>query len=350
MLIKTLIYILGSICTVSSLLSLIKSEVWWIRIFDFPRVQILVLGILAAGLYTVTTDYSTFDYYFLPVLAAANVFQMARILPYTRFYKVQAKKTDKRVEQNEIGVYITNVFMDNREAKRCLVAIETEDPDIILAVETDDWWQRELKPLEKKYPYTIHVPLSNTYGMLFYSRFPISDYEVNFFIEKDIPSIKTKIELPSGENIQFYGLHPKPPAPAESKTSIPRDAELVVVGKDAKKQKLPVIVAGDLNDVAWSHTTHLFQRISGLLDPRRGRGMYSTFNSKYPLMRWPLDHLFHSNHFQIVELKRVAHIGSDHFPIYVKLCLVPEEKSEQEKPEASQGDHEEAAEKVEKAM
>jgi hypothetical protein len=97
-----------------------------------------------------------------------------------------------------------------------------------------------------------------------------------------------------------------------------------------REAKEPVIVAGDFNDVAWSHTTRLFQRVSRLLDPRVGRAFYNTYNANYWFLRFPVDHLFHSEHFAMVEFKRLPHIGSDHFPIFTVLRLSAEAPQTQE--------------------
>ena len=86
-----------------------------------------------------------------------------------------------------------------------------------------------------------------------------------------------KLILPSGELVQLHVIHPTPPMPPHDASSTDRDAQMMMVAKMAKKAKLPVIVAGDFNDVAWSESTSLFHNVSGLLDPRKGRGFYNTY-------------------------------------------------------------------------
>ena len=103
-----------------------------------------------------------------------------------------------------------------------------------------------------------------------------------------------------------------------------------------------------MNDVAWSRTTRLFRKISQLLDPRRGRSLCNTFHAGYFFMRWPLDHLFHSRHFTLIDMRRLRNIGSDHFPVLVRLAYEPEKYPKQSAPKADGDDYEEAAEKLEK--
>jgi endonuclease/exonuclease/phosphatase (EEP) superfamily protein YafD len=168
--------------------------------------------------------------------------------------------------------------------------------------------------------------------------------EVRFLLEDDVPSMRTSVRLRSGDWIDFYGIHPRPPKPQQDTED--RDAEILLVGKEVKANGRPAIVAGDLNDVAWSNTTRLFQRISGTLDPRVGRGMFSTFHAKYPIFRWPLDHVFLEESFTLSEMKRLGFFGSDHFPVLTELCFKPKAKQRQEAPAADEDDREEAEEKI----
>ncbi|HKJ79970.1 MAG TPA: endonuclease/exonuclease/phosphatase family protein, partial [Prolixibacteraceae bacterium] len=100
-----------------------------------------------------------------------------------------------------------------------------------------------------------------------------------------------------------------------------RDAEIIIVANRVSKSKYPVIVAGDFNDVAWSETTNLFRKSSGLLDPRIGRAFLNTYHAQIPFIKWPLDHVFFSPHFTLVNLDKLPAVNSDHYPISIKLSL-----------------------------
>jgi len=325
----------------------VEAGAWWIRVFDYPRVQVLVLAaaVAIAWLFVPGAKRRTRALW-VGTMVLCGVTQALTIMRYTPMYPEQVHAAEAGEAGDDVSLLVSNVLMDNRDAGPLLQLIADNEPDIIAVVETDDWWQEQLKGLEQSHPHTVQAPLPNTYGMLVYSRLPLHDAEIEYLVSEDIPSMHGRVELRSGRMVDLHILHPKPPAPKEATDTDERDAELLIVAKHAKERTEPTIVAGDLNDVAWSSTTQLFQEISGLLDPRIGRGLYSTYHAQHWAMRWPLDHVFHSEEFFLVKLERLGDIGSDHFPMFSHLVLDPEAAGDQEEPQADAEDREEANEKI----
>ncbi|HEX9980978.1 MAG TPA: endonuclease/exonuclease/phosphatase family protein [Flavobacterium sp.] len=325
---KILLYVFSLLSILTVLLPFIKNDHWIFRIFDYPRLQKFALtGITAACWFAFFREGMSHHEYVLTGILGTSFFYLGYlIVPFTPFGKKMIKNT--RGEYKPLNLLVSNVYQDNKEFDRLLALVKKKNPDIIFLVETDQKWLQGVGHLRKEYPHHIEVPRDNTYGLLFYSRLPILKYDVKYLVDKEIPSVIADVEF-SGKAIRIYGLHPTPPVPQENESSTDRDAEILLIGKMAKEHDGPCLVIGDLNDVAWSYTTKLFLKTSGLLDPRRGRGLYSTFHAKYPLLRWPLDHFFVSTHFRLRKINVEDNIGSDHFPISISLVLSDEDNNKQ---------------------
>ena len=333
--------------------SLIPRNEWWIRGADFPRLQILFLGVIAFILLLVWDQPWNLTRKIIFIgLMAALAYQLKMVLPYTFIWKKQVKHVRKHQlnPDRQISLIISNVLTTNNKYQLLLEQIQKYQPDLVLTLESDRVWQKALSVIEKDYPYRVPVPLDNLYGMHLYSRLELKDTEVKFILSNEIPSIHTTVILRSGQPVQLYCLHPKPPSPTEAKDSTLRDAELLIVGDQIKDLDESCIVMGDLNDVAWSRTTRLFQRISGLLDPRVGRHFVNTFHADYPLLRWSLDHIFHSTDFALVHMKRLPHVGSDHFPVYVVLQTGRVFERVQEELEQTDADEQQAQETIKEGI
>ncbi len=306
---------------------------WWVRVVEFPRIQIMVLGVVAwAAMILFYSEWQIGQWLLFLALSLTLVYQLRMVLPYTQLWKkeVQNATDDPKLAEHQIKIMVSNVLTPNEQKQDLVNLVNDKNPDILIALETDKKWERALEQIEPDYPYTVKVPLDNLYGMHLYSKLELIDPEIKYLIIDDIPSIHSQLRLQSGRVIWLYCLHPMPPSPTEADKSTTRDAELLMVGKHIKEHEQTAILAGDLNDVAWSKTTRRFQRISGLLDPRIGRHFINTFHVKYPFLRWALDHIFHSACFTLVDISRMPSIGSDHFPVMTTLQYEPQEASKQE--------------------
>lgn len=306
---------------------------WWVRVVEFPRIQIMVLGVVAwAAMILFYSEWQIGQWLLFLALSLTLAYQLRMVLPYTQLWKkeVQNATDDPKLAEHQIKIMVSNVLTPNEQKQDLVDLVNDKNPDILIALETDKKWERALEQIEPDYPYTVKVPLDNLYGMHLYSKLELIDPEIKYLIIDDIPSIHSQLRLQSGRVIWLYCLHPMPPSPTEADKSTTRDAELLMVGKHLKEHEQTAILAGDLNDVAWSKTTRRFQRISGLLDPRIGRYFINTFHVKYPFLRWALDHIFHSACFTLVDISRMPSIGSDHFPVMTTLQYEPQEASKQE--------------------
>ncbi|HBH34161.1 MAG TPA: endonuclease [Psychrobacter sp.] len=342
--------ILAGLVIFASVWGLLPLDHWWIRGVDFPRIQILFIGLASLiGLWILTPQWQMAEIALMLALIGAIGFQLRMILPYTRLWKQEVRQAMPMANPIQVKLMVSNVLTPNNNTQALVNLVQQKQPDILITLESGQKWEDALSVIEPDYPYSVKVPLDNLYGMHLYSKLELIDPEIKYLLIDDIPSIHTQVRLTNGEVIWLYCLHPMPPSPTEADKSTTRDAELLMVGRHINENNQTAILAGDLNDVAWSKTTLMFQRISGLLDPRIGRFFINTFHVKYPILRWALDHIFHSPCFTLVDIERLPSIGSDHFPVMTTLQYEQCAEAEQAEnaTEASAKDKQETAAKIE---
>lgn len=316
------LYYFAAFFILIALLPLVNIKHWTVRGWDYVRVQTSFLQALNLLLiFALSYPENEWQWGLVIGLIATLTLQVIIVIPYSKIYPVKQKKPKNRDTMWKLSLITANVFQDNTQYDKFCSIITKEDPDIFLTMETDKKWEHELDRFEKEYPYNVKVPIDNYYGMHLYSKYELSETRVEYMIEDDVPSIFTKVHYCDGEPLNLICVHPAPPSPTENETSKERDAELLLTGKKVRDLHAPIIVCGDLNDVVWSRVSRLFRKMTGLIDPRIGRGLYSTFHADHWYLRFPIDHMFHSEDICVDSMRRLNYYGSDHFPMYFSFWI-----------------------------
>lgn len=204
-----LLRFIGFCLIAGSLLSTTDFNQWWIRIWDFPRVQILVAMIVTA------IALCFLDRGWRPwaplILLCLSLWQLYRIYPYTPLVGVEVAKTlpDEADGEGCFTVLTLNVLQTNREYQRTAELIRGVDPDIVLLTETDQAWANALAPVLAEYSGRVDRPISNTYGMMFATRLPMKNATIQDLAQKDTPSVFATLTTNERE-FRVIGLHPHP--------------------------------------------------------------------------------------------------------------------------------------------
>ena len=301
--------------------STIRSNQGWIRVLDFPRLlELIAIGVIGLGCAIFLRRWRCT---FLGALLLAAGWQVWRIYPYIAGVGTEVVQAD---DLNDIepsscfSAFGLNVLQFNRNYAATIAAIDREQPDVLLLMETDNRWEQALSKVLRRYPYRLLRPIDNTYGMLFATKLPVRSARVVNITDQNTPTIYARLVTRDGRPFDYIGLHPRPPFPGQDTAR--RDAKIeraaLATGGD---DHMPAMAMGDFNDVAWSHTTQLFKKVGGFLDPRIGRGSYPTFPADYAAVGWPLDQMFVSPDFTFRGLRVLENVGSDHRPLAAELCL-----------------------------
>lgn len=344
------LYVITFVFILIAYLPLLRVAHWSVRIWGFVRVQTTVLQFILLSLLLIF-DYpiATWEWITAGVLFLTMIFQLAVFIPYTKHFPRKRRKPKSYADLKKITLITSNVLQPNDNYEKFMQLVQDQKPDMFLTMESNSDWEKALKPLEKDYPHVVRVPLENLYGMHLYSKFELEDTEVRYQVEKDIPSIFTKVKYRQGPRLNLICIHPAPPSPTENETSKERDAELLLTGKEVRDLESPIIVCGDLNDVVWSNISRLFKKMTGLQDPRIGRGLFPSYNANYWFMRFPIDQLFYSTDMYMEHMCRLPYFGSDHFAMYYEIWI-DNKAEDQTDPELDEETEEEIEERIEEGI
>ena len=237
--------IFGSLVIAATLLSLLRAKAWWVRIWDFPRVQLAVLALLALMSWVFGAPWHAWPHLlFTFALLAVIAFQGVLVWRYTPLAPREVQQSQSNDRAQQLSLVVANVLQTNRQADLLLAAIRETDPDIVLCAETDDWWQTQLDALLVAYPHTIRCPCLIPMACCFTRAYSCMKPPWISWLSQTSLRCKPKLYCAMAQRVWLNCVHPPPPVPGESDESTERDSALLRLAAAFPKQRDQWLSAG----------------------------------------------------------------------------------------------------------
>lgn len=209
----------------------------------------------------------------------------------------------------------------NRDLERTLDWLYAQDADVVVMQEVKP---RVLEAVERRGGY--HVTCERRYRcqtVILSKQAPLVTGVPRVDEGARVPSARATLPLRGGTNFTVVGVHYTWPIPAGPQQAQGR--RLAAMIGQLPKERL--IVSGDFNSTPWSFSRRREDRAFGL--ERRTRMLFSwpaarSGAAASPLPFLPIDHVYAGPAWRTVSVERGPRLGSDHYPVIVRLALAGE--------------------------
>jgi len=217
-----------------------------------------------------------------------------------------------------IRVVSLNVRTENLRSDLVLKFLRDADADIVLLMEVDERWWRELGPLKSIYTNHIAELRADNFGIVLLSRLAWTNAAIFEIGEAEIPSVVADVSVGAGV-VHVLGTHALPPGSANEARL--RNQQFKQIANHGRQRVGPVVVVGDLNTTPWSPRFADLLENNKLRDASKGFGLGGSWPTFLPVGRIPIDHCLLSPEVRVVNKRYGPQVGSDHLPVLLELVV-----------------------------
>ena len=297
---------------VGTVIALFSRSIWLAELFSHFRLYYL-LALLLLALTFLWTNHP-----YLLVLSLALALPNAwYVVPYLSPLAKTAEAAVVRPPPFSIVAH--NLKFSNNAHATTLEYLRASDADVLLLAEYTSQWAAALAPLDAIYPYRRLQPRPHPWGLAIYSRTPFEQIDEFSLGPGDNVQFQARLMVDE-QPVELFAVHLF--SPVKPSLARGRNQQLRELAVRVRNAGAPALVVGDMNVTPFSPYFGDFLRDAGLEDARRRSGFHITWPT-FPVPLWiPIDHCLASPQLQIVDVENGPDVGSDHYPLEVRLLGV----------------------------
>lgn len=218
----------------------------------------------------------------------------------------------------EIKILSINLLSSNNNSDEVLDFIINEDPDLVVLQEVNQKWETYLSPLKSMFEFNLTEIREDNFGLVVLSKLELVDPRKIILSNSGVPSFYFKINENSKET-HFIATDPLPPIGTDYFNY--RNEQFTNLNKMVKTLNGRKVLIGDLNTTSFSPNFGRITEGTSLRDSRLGFGLQPSWNAQIPFISVAIDHVLVSKEIKVTDRRAGADIGSDHFPIIIKIGI-----------------------------